>query len=390
MSAASSVHESFADFVDGESAVVHRVALRLAPDRLTITLPSGAAQDWLAGDLREVPGQADGAGLVLSPEHDPLVRLHIGEGEIARLIRQNAPALHRRPPVENKGRIAAWAGGAISSIALIIFVLVPVMANQLAVLLPPDGERALGDATFEQIRTALSDADFLPVEVCEAPAGRAALAKMEARLGVGRDLPYPVTVAVLDHDLVNAFALPGGRVILFRGLIEAAESAEEVAAVFAHEMGHVVNRDPTRDALRLAGSIGVLGLIFGDFAGGTVMLLLANQLINAKYSQAAEIGADVFAHALLTEAGLPPAALGTFFERLMAEYGDEAGWAAHFSTHPKMVERVEAALAAQARVEAAGGLAAPVLTSAEWRDLRAICGPQKDAPQSPTSRIGRQ
>lgn len=390
MSGVPSVHEAFADFVDGESAVVHRVALRLAPDRLTITLPDGAAQDWLAADLREVPDQADGAGLVLAPEHDPLVRLHIGEGEIARLIRQNAPALHHRPPVDNKGRIAAWAGGAITSIALIIFVLVPVMANQLAVLLPPDGERALGDATFEQIRTALSDADFLPVEVCEAPAGRAALAKMEARLGAGLDLPYPVTVAVLDHDLVNAFALPGGRVILFRGLIEAAESAEEVAAVFAHEMGHVVNRDPTRDALRLAGSIGVLGLIFGDFAGGTVMLLLANQLINAKYSQAAEVGADVFAHALLTDAGLPPAALGTFFERLMAEHGDEAGWAAHFSTHPKMVERVEAALEAQARVEAAGGRVAPVLTPGDWRDLREICGPQKDAPISSTSRIGRE
>ena len=81
---------------------------------------------------------------------------------------------------------------------------------------------------------------------------------------------------------------PGGRLVFFRGLLEEAENPDEVAAVLAHEIGHVVYRDPTRDALRSAGSLGVLGLLFGDFAGGTVALFIANQLINASYSQAAE------------------------------------------------------------------------------------------------------
>jgi len=274
-------------------------------------------------------------------------------------------------------------------VSLIIFVLVPTMANQLAVFLPPEGEKALGDATYEQIRVALGDDDFLPVEVCETPAGIAALMKMEARLNAQAALPYEATVTVLDHDLVNAFALPGGRIVFFRGLLEEAASAEEVAAVFAHELGHVANRDPTRDALRLAGSVGVLGLIFGDFAGGTVVLLLANQLINAKYSQAAETGADDFAHAVLTGAGLPPAALGTFFERLMAEYGDAEGLAAHFSTHPQMTARIEAALSAQDQAERAGELRDPVLSPAEWDDLRAICGPVADkTPDQPAGGAG--
>ncbi len=83
----------------------------------------------------------------------------------------------------------------------------------------------------------------------------------------------------------------------------------------------MVYRDPTRDALRSAGSLGVLGLLFGDFAGGTVALFIANQLINASYSQAAEARADDYAHGLLAQANISPAALGTFFERLHKEHG---------------------------------------------------------------------
>lgn len=366
---------TYGDYLDGVRARIQRVAVTVHPDRVRIRLPNGRAVDWMAVELRAVPDQADTDGIVLSKAGDPLARLAIADETIARALRANAPQLSRRPPVENKGRIAAWGLGAVTSVALIIFVLVPIMANQLAVLLPPEGEKALGDATFDQIRTALGDGDLISVEPCEAPAGLAALDTMIARLDAEDDLPYPLQVTVLDHPLVNAFALPGGRVVLFRGLIEEASGPDEVAAVLAHEIGHVVNRDPTRDALRLAGSIGVLGLLFGDFAGGTVVLLLTNQLINAQYSQAAEVGADEYAHALLTEAGLPASALGTFFERIREEFGDAEGVYAHFSSHPQMTARIEAALAAEAERDVE---TTPSLTRREWRALGRVCGGTTD------------
>ncbi len=115
----------------------------------------------------------------------------------------------------------------------------------------------------------------------------------------------------------------------------------------------------------------MLGLLFGDFAGGTVVLVLANQLINAKYSQAAESGADEYAHALLTDAGLPPSALGTFFERIRAEHGDAEGITAHFSSHPQMTARIEAALAADA---GRATETVPSLDRREWRAFARVCG----------------
>jgi len=361
----------FGNYFDGTRARVQRVAVTVFPDRVQFQPAEGRPLNWLATELRTVPDQADRDTIVLSKAGDRLARLVIADEGIAGALRANAPQLSRRPPVENKGRIAGWALGAVASVALIIFVLVPVMANQLATLLPPEGEKALGDATYEQIRTALGDGDFIQVDTCETPEGLAALGAMIARLDAEDDLPYPLQVTVLDHPLVNAFALPGGRVVLFRGLIREASGPDEVAAVLAHEIGHVVNRDPTRDALRLAGSIGVLGLLFGDFAGGTVVLFLTNQLINAQYSQAAESGADDYAHALLTEAGLPPSALGTFFERIRDEYGDAEGLSAHFSSHPQMTARIEAAQAADARRDTE---TTPSLTGAEWRALGRVCG----------------
>ena len=198
---------------------------------------------------------------------------------------------------------------------------------------------------------------------------------MEARITADMNLETPLTVHVLDHPMVNAFALPGGYVVFFRGLIEEAGSAEEVAAVFAHEVGHVVARDPTRIALRSAGSIGVLGLLLGDFAGGAVVLFMAERIIRADYTQDAEAAADVFAHNALLAADLPPSAIATFFERLAADGETDAGLMQHFMSHPALGDRIEAARHAESHHFGEDeAVFRPVLTDDEWFELQAICG----------------
>jgi predicted Zn-dependent protease len=360
---------AFADFFDGESPVVRRVGVTLEPATLVLAPAEGAPLGWLLSDLRAIPDQASPRALVLTSATQPLARLHLADPVLRKEIAARAPSLRKGQPVRGRGRIAAWATAAVASVALIIFVLVPTMANQLAEILPPAGEKALGDATLAQIRSALAETGLDGLPTCESPEGRAALDRLTQRITKGVDLPYDLTVSVLDHEMVNAFALPGGHIVFFRGLLDAAETPEEVAAVFAHELGHVMARDPARGALRTAGSIGVLGLLFGDFAGGAAVLFLTERLIEASYSQGAEEGADTFAHDRLREVDLPPAALATFFKRLRAEYGDAEGIVAHFLSHPQLGDRI-------ARAQAAGagqGPTRPALTRAEWAALRAIC-----------------
>ncbi|SHJ80993.1 Peptidase family M48 [Shimia gijangensis] len=355
-------------FFDGDGARAHDVKLYVNHSGNVLELRGeDVSCNWPLDQVRLVPDQAGQKGLVLRRADDPLARLFTAHRGLA----EQFPALKKRTVDVSRGRLLGWAIGALASVALIVFVLVPLMADQLAEYIPPEGERALGEATLDQVRGAMKGAGRSPLRFCEASEGRAALAKMETSLAANVEMDVPLTVHVLDHGMVNAFALPGGHVVFMRGLIEQAESAEEVAAVFAHEMGHVASRDPTRHALRSAGSIGVLGLLFGDFAGGALVLLLTEQLIEAQYSQKAETGADQFAYEVLQASGVAPSAIGEMFERMLAKHGDAEGISSHFLSHPKMAERIAASRSATPD----GFVSIPILSDEDWQALRVICKP---------------
>ena len=365
----------FANLVEGHRATSTRVSVHAATSGLELEFPSGERVVWPWAELRQLPDQADTGVLVLKRHADALTRIYINDASLAETIRGRAGQLKKRDRTVPLSKLAVWASGAVASVLVIIFALVPLMATQLAAILPAEGEKALGDATFEQIRMALDETGLIGTQICEDPDGNAAMRLMYERLNPAPDLPYDVQIHILDHDMINAFALPGGRIVFFRGLIDQAESPEEVAAVLAHEIGHVVNRDPTRDALRSAGSLGVLGLLFGDFAGGTITLFLANQLINATYSQKAEATADDYAHGLLEKADISPAALGTMFERLAEEHGEPEGIVAHFMSHPQLSARIEASRSAATDGKEYGS----ILNAREWRDLQSACGQAQPA-----------
>lgn len=355
-----------AHYFDGDTPVAQPAGLQIAGAMLEIGLPNDRIIEWPLAEIRRVPDSAASSNAVLRWTGDPLARLILKDPAILRQM----PKLNRRAPPKGRGRLAAWALAAVAAVAVQIGVLVPLLADSLAAYIPAQGERALGETTFGQIRKALDETGLNPIEVCEQAKGSAALAGLVETLTAGQEFRQDVTVSVLDHEMINAFALPGGYVVLFRGLIEAAGGPDEVAAVLAHEIGHVVSRDPTRHALRSAGSIGVLGLLFGDFAGGAAVLFLTERLISAQYSQDAESAADEFAHDTLEQAGVSPAALGDMFENMRRKHGDSDGVAAHFLSHPSLGQRIAAAEAA-ANAEADY---VPSMSDDDWDALRNICG----------------
>jgi len=362
-----------AKFFDGQSARAHSVIVRVVDHEngsaLLIEQEGQKPQHWPVQHLRELHHQARNEGIVLRLDGSDPSRLIIPHGPAEDIIRKISPDLHQRHiPKTMQRKLLIWAGGAIASVSLILLVLLPALSGQLAKMIPLSREAAMGRAAIEQIDKYLSKSDNSLT--CHNEAGDLALAKMITRLTRNANLPYQLNVRVFNYNQENAFAVPGGYIVLFSGLIKAADSAEEVAGVLAHEIGHVVHRDSTRRTLQTAGSAGIIGMIFGDFAGGFAILAVTKQLINAQYSQDAEAGADSFAHEMLARAGLPSTSMAIFFERLKKKYGGKTGLLSHLASHPELGKRADKARNANAvSVENFQ----PVLSTSEWQDLRKIC-----------------
>ena len=363
--------EAEARYFDGESAQPRDVVLSFGERSLIIMgFNDVAIAHWPLASLRAVGLRRDSA-VQLVPQRNSDERLMLSDRQMLNAIGEVCPDLYRRP-VDRKGvrRAVLWAGGAVASLALIVFVLVPALAGQLALLIPPEREQQLGDAIVDQLQTLLSLGGSGRPVICDTPSGVEALDRMVARLDADARLPYPLRVGVLDHGMLNAIALPGGRILIFRGLLEAAGNPDEVAGVLAHEIGHVVYRDPTREALRAAGTAGILGLLLGDVFGAGIVVVATDAVVNASYQRDAETRADETAYSLLSEAELPTRPFADFFKKMKKEYGEVPEFLQLLASHPGLEGRAERAAAADRIGE---GTYEPVLSDQDWVALRGIC-----------------
>lgn len=358
-------------YFDGESARPRDVVVKFGDATLMILdMDDMPITHWSLAGLRDLSSGDDGEGLSLTPDIDGDERLAVDDPEMAAAIRTVCPDLRKRPRVRSSRlrKVMFWSVAALGSLYLIIFHLVPALSDRLAMLIPPEAEIAMGEEMVEQFADLLTEGDG--PQFCSSPNGDKALARMVARLSTGSELHVPLTVRVLDHKMVNAFALPGGQVVLFRGLLRKADSPEEIAGVLGHEIGHVIARDATRITLRSAGSAGLLGLLLGDFTGATVTIALSEAILRSGYQREAETQADLYAAALLSEKNLPTAPLADFFLKLKEMSGDAPSLLSHLSTHPDLQGRADFTRAADTVGDAPFE---PVLTDQEWVALRNIC-----------------
>jgi predicted Zn-dependent protease len=152
---------------------------------------------------------------------------------------------------------------------------------------------------------------------------------------------------VVNDSTVNAFAVPGGYIYLFRGLIEAAGSMDQLAGVIGHEIGHVELRHSAEAIGRAQAAeagIGVAGVLLGGRTGARVQqgATLAGTLVFAKFSRDDERESDSAGVALLTQAGVNPGGLAAMFETLQRlERSRPSAIAQWFASHPMTEDRIE-------------------------------------------------
>ncbi|MEZ5772529.1 MAG: M48 family metallopeptidase [Defluviimonas denitrificans] len=364
-----------ASFYDGLSARRQPVLVWPSEDQRMLVLETSEGHQflWQMNRLRALRDQSDEKSITLT--------LHSDEGDEAprdpaRLVvtdplailwfRRMVPDLGKRDVHAGTVRkVLLWLGAAAAAMVLMLFVILPALSDYLAGHLPVETETAFGRSVMRQVEWMVKEEGAGDL-TCTNPDGLAALNRMKDRLIEGRDLGYDLQLSVFDHKMVNAFAVPGGQIVIFRGLLDKAEGPDEVAGVLAHEIGHVAARDPTRIALRAAGSAGILSMILGDVSGGTAIAAAGEYLMRASYTRDAEAQADRYALGLLDGAGISAEGLAGFFDRISA---DTDMLPEYTSSHPLSAGR------AQRAHDQAGmqGDTRPSLDDADWAALKAIC-----------------
>lgn len=219
----------------------------------------------------------------------------------------------------------------IALLAAAYWFLLPVAAEAIAARIPASVEAKLGNAMYESM--------IAGYEVDEEMTTRAnAFVK-----AIDFKTRYPIRVTVVKEDDVNAFALPGGNIVVFDGILRKMKTKEELAALLAHEVSHVHYRHSLRNIFRSLGGYLFLSLLLNDINGiVTVLADNSNMLANLTYSRELETEADAKGMDVLQSNGINLKGFVDLFALLQSEHGD-VGSLKSLSTHPLTEERLRVA-----------------------------------------------
>ncbi len=272
-----------------------------------------------------------------------------------------ADLIARLPPRPRFGRWIDRFGFAKSlicgaAISAAVFYAVINSPNWLGRRLPVAWETGMSDDSIADIAA----------NTCHTPASDAALAGLVARLdrdNADGHLPT-VRVELVKLDLVNAVALPGGRVLVFDGLVKQIASPDALAGVIGHEIGHVRERHVMQAMLREFG----LTMVLGGLKSG--MSNTFGRLTALRFSREAETEADTWSRTQLAQANISPIPTANFFTSLEEQSPDSPlPISAYLNSHPDSASRAIGFQTAYRRDQPYR----PALDEAQFRAVRQAC-----------------
>ncbi|TGK34896.1 M48 family metallopeptidase [Leptospira gomenensis] len=265
--------------------------------------------------------------------------------------------------------------------ALGIGYLLVVKLDRTYVFVPETVDRSLGELLSKRFETEYPE--------CKNPKLKRGLRPITEAVLRPKDRER-YTISVLKSSEVNAFALPGGTIYLFSGLLEESESPDEIAAVLAHEIAHVEKRHGIRQLIRILGISIVIklsvGIGFTDIDTLETLSEIANTLAILRYSREFEEEADLYAFERLKKSGLGIGGFVDFFQREEDKLGkretpsdehkkeNESKWNAAkildwFSTHPDNKKRIETAKEYSKKTK----MGTKRIRIDRWKTIREIC-----------------
>jgi Zn-dependent protease with chaperone function len=370
-----------AAYLDGRTAARRPATVHITRTGVDIALhESGTRLFWPFREIRQTQGAYAGEQVRLEHGGELAEALLIGDIGFLSAARAVSPdAAHLHDPGRRRFRVGLTFGALLAAIALgvgIYYVAIPAFARVAAARVPAAWEENLGAAIVEQLAP--------PSRRCVDPARQARIDAIVTQLTAGvQPRPYTFRITIVNSGIVNAVAAPGGHIVLFRGLLERTDNAEELAGVLAHELEHVLHRHVTRAIFQQASTGLLMAALVGDVSGVVAYGLQgARTLGDLQMSRAAESEADRDGVRLLQDAGVDTAGMITFFEKLSTYERERGGdsLTRYLRSHPTTAERI-----ATLRELAAAAPRAErrLLAADDWNDVKSLCGELPEESRSP-------
>ncbi|HSG94514.1 MAG TPA: M48 family metallopeptidase [Afifellaceae bacterium] len=324
----------------GRSAKLAAVLVRPSPGKLVVSVQDHPPRHYTDDDLTLISDRVGAIPRRLTFADGTVFETEDNAG-IDRLLSERLAAsetLLSRLEVFHP-RLILVALLAIALVYATIRYALPVLANVAAAVTPTPVVELIDRGALETIdRVFLTSSTMDEARQEEIRAGFAALT-----LHAGSDKPS-LRLLFRDGGIIgpNAFALPGGTILMTDQLVRLAGNDDEIFGVLAHEIAHVEERHSLRQIYRSLGFVALIAMIGGD-SGEIVEDVLAqgSLLLTLSYSRRFESQADRRAVDLMKAAGRDPAALATVLERI-TEKCRNCGETSWFTTHPGTEGRAEA------------------------------------------------
>lgn len=201
-------------------------------------------------------------------------------------------------------------------------------------IISPSQEKQMGDKLFQAF-VDTEETDSQKTRLVNEVANALQLSKT-----------YSIQVTVVKNKEVNAFALPGGRIVVYTGILKSMKSGDELAALLSHEASHINKRHSLRSLLRSSAVSIVISIALNDASGvASVLVQKAETLRSLGYSRNLEREADASGMQLLVDNHINPIAMRNLMLRLQEAYGKAPDMITFLSTHPATQERIDNAVA---------------------------------------------
>ena len=319
-------------YFDGRSSKPYTVNITWQHNGLLIQYTSDSGeyveQRWNREHIHHT--QLSGGIVILRyGEIFPFQQLEVTDGGfISRYRREYNTGFLSRISLTGVPLLFTLVAGVGISIWLAYIFLLPLIADYGARVFPKEYEIEMGNKLYESI---LSEEH---IDTARTEAINLFFKQLDVKS------EYPVRITVVKNEIVNAFALPGGGIVVYDGILKDMKSADQLAALLSHEYSHVELKHATRNMFRsLAGYI-FISVLFSDVNGiAAVLVENAHQLRNLSYSRELETEADNNGLQILKKNHISAAGMKALFEQLKKENNVEVNEL--ISTHPDLDNRIK-------------------------------------------------